>query len=109
MVGRGRAPDRNRRMKERHDSMQEARMNETLKLPELAPSAWHPIERLLAHRRSVREFTDKPLSLAELGRLLWAAQGVTDASGLRSAPSAGALYPLEVTIVTGGVDGLQPG
>jgi SagB-type dehydrogenase family enzyme len=35
---------------------------------------------------------------AEISQLLWAAQGVTDPAGLRAAPSAGALYPLEMYV-----------
>ena len=58
------------------------------------------LEEALAKRRSVREFSDTPLTLAELGQLLWAAQGMTHPAGLRAAPSAGALYPLEVYAVT---------
>jgi SagB-type dehydrogenase family enzyme len=58
------------------------------------------LEEALAQRRSVREFADTPLTLAELGQLLWAAQGMTHPAGLRTAPSAGALYPLEVYVVT---------
>lgn len=58
------------------------------------------LEEALAERRSVREFADTPLTRAELGQLLWAAQGVTHPAGLRTAPSAGALYPLEVYAVT---------
>jgi len=58
------------------------------------------LEEALAKRRSVREFSDTPLTLAELGQLLWAAQGMTHPAGLRTAPSAGALYPLEVYAVT---------
>jgi SagB-type dehydrogenase family enzyme len=52
----------------------------------------------------VREFADQPLTEADLGQLLWAAQGITNERGLRSAPSAGALYPLEVYVTT--VDGV---
>ena len=59
------------------------------------------LEEALAQRRSVRAFSDAPLTPAELGQLLWAAQGMTHPSGLRTAPSAGALYPLEVYAVTG--------
>lgn len=58
------------------------------------------LEETLAQRRSVREFKDTPLTLAELGQLLWAAQGITHPAGLRAAPSAGALYPLQVYAVT---------
>ncbi len=58
------------------------------------------LEALLAVRRSVRSFTTEPLTTAELGQLLWAAQGVTDAAGHRTTPSAGATYPLELDVVT---------
>jgi SagB-type dehydrogenase family enzyme len=53
-------------------------------------------------RRSVRALTGAPLSDAENSQLLWAAQGITHRTlGLRTAPSAGALYPLEVYLVIG--------
>jgi SagB-type dehydrogenase family enzyme len=55
----------------------------------------------LTRRRSIREFREEGLSSAELSRLLWAGQGVTDPRGFRTAPSAGALYPLEVYAATG--------
>jgi SagB-type dehydrogenase family enzyme len=58
----------------------------------------------------VRAYRDEPLALAEVSQLLWAAQGITDpASGHRTAPSAGALYPLELYVVAGRIDGLPPG
>jgi SagB-type dehydrogenase family enzyme len=63
-------------------------------------------------RRSRRAFEDTPLSLATLSQLLWATQGVTDPDdGHRAAPSAGATYPLEVTVAVGdgGVTGLDAG
>lgn len=59
-----------------------------------------PFERLLSARRSVRAFAAETLRDEELAALLWAAQGVTDAEGHRTAPSAGARYPLEVLLVT---------
>jgi SagB-type dehydrogenase family enzyme len=62
------------------------------------------LEETLAARRSVREFTEEELTLEEISQLLWAAQGITAAWGGRTAPSAGALYPLEVYVATG--DGL---
>jgi SagB-type dehydrogenase family enzyme len=54
----------------------------------------------------VRSYGDQTLTWQEIGQLLWAAQGVTldrgsSRLGLRSAPSAGALYPLETYAVTG--------
>ena len=59
-----------------------------------------PVEAALRRRRSVRSFSGEPLTDAEIGQLLWAAQGVTGESGGRTAPSAGALYPLELHAVT---------
>ena len=57
------------------------------------------LEAALAGRRSVRDFTSKRLTMEELSQLLWAAQGLTNRWGYRTAPSAGALYPLEVYVV----------
>lgn len=68
------------------------------------------VEEALAQRRSRRSFAPSPLSLEEVTQILWAACGVTDRSrGFRTAPSAGALYPLEVYLVVGNVEGLSPG
>ena len=58
------------------------------------------LEETLCRRRSVREFADKPVTEKQIGQLLWAAQGITDAQGLRTAPSAGALYALEIYVAT---------
>jgi len=54
----------------------------------------------LSQRQSVRTYADSPLSLEEIAQLFWAAQGVTRSWGGRTAPSAGALYPLEVYAAT---------
>jgi SagB-type dehydrogenase family enzyme len=54
----------------------------------------------MAARRSVRTFGEKSLSQDQIGQLLWAAQGVTSERGYRTAPSAGALYPLEMYALT---------
>lgn len=58
------------------------------------------LEAALQRRRSIRSFTREPLRQEEIGQLLWAAQGITDAEGFRTAPSAGALYPLECYVAT---------
>jgi SagB-type dehydrogenase family enzyme len=58
------------------------------------------LERAIAGRRSRREFRPEPLHDRQLSLLLWATQGVTDRDGSRSAPSAGALYPLEIYVAT---------
>lgn len=81
----------------------------TIPLPLLTGENPYPLERALTARRSVREFSDKPLTLDELARLLWAAQGVTSPDGLRTAPSAGATYPLEVFAVVERASGVEPG
>jgi SagB-type dehydrogenase family enzyme len=67
------------------------------------------IEAALKQRRSVRSFAPTPLTLEEVGQLCWAAQGVTDDKGHRTAPSARATYPLELYVVAGAVTGLSPG
>jgi SagB-type dehydrogenase family enzyme len=67
------------------------------------------LEQALARRRSERSFAAQPLALAAVSQLLWAAQGITAAGGRRTAPSAGALYPLELHLVATRVDALLPG
>jgi len=64
------------------------------------------VEAALLERRSVRDFAPEPLTLTEVSQLLWAAQGITAAGTRRTAPSAGALYPLNVYLVSGSVSGL---
>lgn len=63
------------------------------------------LEHALLTRRSHRQFTTRPLSEREVSQLLWSAQGVTASWGGRTAPSAGALYPLELYLLT--PDGLR--
>lgn len=72
----------------------------TIELPAPRTRGAMSLERALAERRSVRAFTGEPLTPEELSQLLWAAQGLTAGWGGRTAPSAGALYPLEVYAVT---------
>jgi len=67
------------------------------------------LEKALSKRRSIRAFRDEALTLAEVGQLLWATQGISDSDGRRTAPSAGALFPLEVYAVVGRVGGHAPG
>jgi SagB-type dehydrogenase family enzyme len=89
----------------------------TVSLPKPAQDAKTSVEKCLAGRRSVRQYAGDPLSLADVSQLLWAAYGVTqpipDApelhGGLKTAPSAGALYPLELYLVAGNITGLAPG
>jgi SagB-type dehydrogenase family enzyme len=80
-----------------------------ISLPEPKRESEKSIEEALIERRSVREYEDAALSLSEIGQLLWAAQGITSERGFRTAPSAGALYPLELYLVVGDVEQLPPG
>ena len=87
----------------------EVPMSGVVDLPRPAVDSGVSVERALRERRSVRAYVPGALTLAELGQLLWAAQGVTAPGGLRAAPSAGALYPLELRVVVGEVAGLEMG
>ncbi|MFW9846831.1 MAG: SagB/ThcOx family dehydrogenase [Candidatus Thorarchaeota archaeon] len=67
---------------------------------------------VLMQRRSRRAYTDDPLSLQDLSQLLWATQGITahvNEYGLRTAPSAGALYPIETYLCINRVSDLKQG
>jgi SagB-type dehydrogenase family enzyme len=67
------------------------------------------IEKVLHDRRSLRTPAPDALGLEQVGQLCWAAQGVTDGKGHRTASSALATYPLELYVLAGQVTGLQPG
>ena len=83
--------------------------DEHIKLPDPELTGEQSVEVLLQQRRSVRSYQRSSLSLAEVGQLLWSAQGISGAQGLRTAPSAGALYPLKLFVVVGDVNDLSPG
>ena len=75
------------------------------------------VEKALTTRRSHRRFQNKAITAEQLSQILWAAYGVTEPrpnqpnlrGGLRTAPSAGATYPLEIYAVIGNVKGIEPG
>ena len=77
------------------------------------------VEQALATRRSHRSFQDRALSAEQLSQILWSAYGVTLPipgergarlrGGLRTAPSAGAMFPFEIYAIIGNVDGIEPG
>lgn len=75
-------------------------MPEIVELPEPKLSGAVPLQKVIAARRSRRNFSSKPLSLEQLGQLAWAAQGQAAHSKYRTVPSAGATYPLELFAVT---------
>jgi SagB-type dehydrogenase family enzyme len=74
-------------------------MEEETMLPDPRIDGPLSLEAALQGRRSVRAFTTEKLSLDDISQLLWSAQGITDPRGYRTAPSAGALYPLELYLV----------
>jgi SagB-type dehydrogenase family enzyme len=80
-----------------------------IRLPSPTLGSGTPVEKALKERRSTREYRKEPLSLEEIGQLLWSAQGITHGTMMRTAPSAGALYPLETWLVAGEVKGLPAG
>lgn len=97
---------------------------EIVQLPAPQYDSRMSVEKAIRLRRSVREYVDSPLSISEISQILWAAQGFTQErkdpprmwnpkyewqGGLRTAPSAGALYPMEIYLLVGNVDGLAKG
>ncbi len=86
---------------------------EPLEVAEAAPAGEEgsmSLETAITERRSARDFADAPMSEQDLHQLCWAGQGITDPQeGFRAVPSAGALYPIELYVVTaGGVDHYLP-
>ncbi|MGA2915500.1 MAG: SagB family peptide dehydrogenase [Sedimentisphaerales bacterium] len=72
----------------------------TIRLPEPDLNGKISLEQAIENRRSIRQFTAEPLTVKQVGQLCWSAQGITEPNkGLRAAPSAGALYPMELYVV----------
>ncbi len=82
---------------------------DTVALPAPQTKGRMTVEQALATRRSRRAYASTPLKLAEVSQLLWAAQGITGPEGRRTAPSAGALFPMELYLSASRVEGLAPG
>jgi SagB-type dehydrogenase family enzyme len=82
-------------------------MAKEIKLPKPKEKGSISIEETLHKRRSVRDYKRGRLSLEQVSQLLWAASGRN--LYRRTAPSAGATYPLEIYLVVGEVEGLEPG
>jgi len=79
---------------------QTTRFDRVHELPDAETDGQVSLEESLATRRSEREFPDTGVPAADLGQLLWAGQGITDEQGHRTAPSAGARYPIELYVIT---------
>jgi SagB-type dehydrogenase family enzyme len=84
---------------------------EVIKLPPPAKKGTISVEEALQGRRSTRRFANRALSLAQISQLLWAADGINNPQGKRTAPSGKAAYPMDLYLVAGerGVTGLAPG
>lgn len=90
----------------------------TIELPEPRLDSEISLEETLQKRRSIRKYSDDPLTMEEVSQILWAAYGLTKPypdgpaflrGGLKTAPSAGARYPLEIYLVAGNVTELSTG
>ncbi len=84
----------------------------TIQLPKQWPDTCLTVVDALKKRKSTRHFSTKSASIAELSFLLWASTGVQRKEHgfqFRTAPSAGALYPIETYIVVNNVEGLEKG
>ena len=79
-------------------------MSEIITLPKPNQDGSISLEQAIATRRSRRDFLPQSLTLEQISQLTWAAQGQDAHSHYRTAPSAGATYPLELFAVT--ADGL---
>jgi len=70
------------------------------------------LDKTLRQRKSIRDYLDRPISKGQLAYLLWASTGiqrVEDGYEFRTAPSAGALYPIETYVVVNNVKSLEAG
>jgi SagB-type dehydrogenase family enzyme len=84
----------------------------SISLPKPSSDGKVSLEKAIKERRTIRDFRERTLSLNHLSQLLWAAQGITDpTTGRRTAPSGGALYPLDLYILIGenGVEKMEAG
>lgn len=84
-------------------------MQEFIQLPPPRLESHFSVEAAIRQRRSVRQYRPGVLTLQQASQVLWAAQGLTHHRGFRTVPSAGALYPLEIYLVTGTVANLEAG
>ncbi|MGM0453275.1 MAG: SagB/ThcOx family dehydrogenase [Thermodesulfobacteriota bacterium] len=89
--------------------MEKQNSSDRLALPEPVYDSGVSVEKALKNRRSVRSYADRPLTRQDISQLLWSAQGITSPQGYRTAPSAGALYPLEIYLGAGNVEDLADG
>lgn len=80
-----------------------------IKLPKPELQSEISIEEALSTRRSRRSYTEEPLTIRQLSQILWAGQGITEEPYFRTAPSAGALYPIDLYIAVNNVTEVEGG
>lgn len=94
----------------REETKMQSSESDVIKLPPPTYIGTTSLEEALYKRRSIRDYTDGPLTTTDISQILWAAQGLTEETyRLRTAPSAGALYPLELYISASNVKELASG
>jgi SagB-type dehydrogenase family enzyme len=84
----------------------------TIQLPNPFQTATISFAEVLKKRASIRTFSTQPLSKADLAFLLWASTGIQRTEhdyAFRTAPSAGALYPIETYIAANNVEEIEQG
>jgi len=92
-----------------------SRLSYTLPSPVLQGTV--SVEEAISKRRSHRSFIEEKISAEDISQILWAAYGITQPipdrpglkGGLRAAPSAGAMYPLQLYVLIGKVSDIEPG
>ncbi len=72
------------------------------------PSNQDNFIKLLNKRRSIRQYSNLPLNIKQLAYILYAGNARTP-KGNRTAPSAGALYPIDIFVYANKVIGLSKG
>jgi SagB-type dehydrogenase family enzyme len=83
-----------------------------IKLPDICPLSDMPLFEALKIRKSIRTYQNKPIQKETLSYLLWASTGISrreQGYEFRTAPSAGALYPIETYLVVNNVEEIPTG
>lgn len=94
------------------DMYKECPQAEKIELPAFEPGQPMSLDRTLRQRKSIRSYKDRPISKGQLAYLLWASTGIQRIEGgyeFRTAPSAGALYPIETYVIVNNVKSFEPG
>jgi SagB-type dehydrogenase family enzyme len=91
------------------EQIEVSHMTDQMHLPKPRTQGTISLEEALRNRKSIRSFSNQPVTPDQLSLLLWSVQGMADRRGRRTSPSAGALYPLEIYILTAeGISHYQP-